>query len=214
MDNSGHVTCEIVNADGTTSTGAYDLVPILDAFVEAHPDFSYRGAKAVLALTGYNGLFGYRTHPEGRMLFGEEQYEKNVADVQAIAEALRESGYELGCYTYSNSSYGKYSLSQIQSDMNQWMDEVTPILGNFDIMVFAQNSDINSGVLYSGEKFEYLKNLGFQYFLGFCSEGDPFTFIGEDYVRQGRLLVTGANIRNNSAWFNGIFDTADLLDEG
>lgn len=213
FDAEGNITCEMVNADGSVTTGAYDLVPILDAFVEEHPDFSYHGAKAVLALTGYNGLFGYRTHSEARAVFGEEQYEKDVAAVQSIAEALKESGYELGCYTYGNNAYGKYSLSQIQGDMNKWNDEVVPILGNLDIMVFAQYSDINSGVLYSGEKFEYLKSLGFKYFLGFCSEGDPFTFIAEDYVRQGRLMVSGINLKDNEKWFTGIFDTDDLLDE-
>jgi len=213
LDSDGSVTCEIVNADGSTSTGAYDLVPILDAFVEEHPDFSYHGAKAVLALTGYNGLFGYRTHAKARAKLGEEQYEKDVATVQQIAEALKESGYELGCYTYANNAYGKHSLSQIQSDMNKWIDEVVPILGELDIMVFAQNSDINSGVLYSGNKFEYLKSVGFKYFLGFCSEGNPFTFIAEDYVRQGRLLVTGSNVRNKSSWFANIFDTEGVLED-
>ena len=213
LDASGNVTCEIVNADGTTSTGAYDLVPILDAFVNEHPDFSYRGAKAVLALTGYNGLFGYRTHTEARAVLGEEQYEQDVASVQAIANALTESGYELACYTYGNNAYGKHSVSQIQSDMNKWLEEVVPILGTVDIMVFAQNSDINSGMLYSGSKFDYLKAQGFNYFLGFCSEGDPFTLIAENYVRQGRLMVTGSNLKNNAKWFNAIFDTENLLDE-
>ena len=212
FDSNGKIATEIVNADGSISTGAYDLVPILDAFVEEHPDFSYHGAKAVLALTGYNGLFGYRTHAEARAAQGEAQYEQDVATIQSIANALTESGYELACYTYGNNAYGKYSLSQIQSDMNQWMDEVTPILGDLDIMVFAQNSDINSGVLYSGEKFEYLKSLGFKYFLGFCTEGDPFTFIAEDYIRQGRLVVSGNNLSNNAKWFNTIIDTSDLLD--
>lgn len=214
LDTDGSVTCEIVNADGTVSTGAYDLVPILDAFVEEHPDFSYHGAKAVLALTGYNGLFGYRTHEAGREKFGEEQYQKDVASVQEIAAALVESGYELACYTYGNSAYGKYSLSQIQSDMNKWTSEVTPILGDVDIMVFAQNSDIKSSILYTGSKYEYLKSMGFNYFLGFCSDGDPFTFIADEYIRQGRLMVTGNNIKKNDIWFNGIFDTKDLLIEG
>ena len=213
LDDNGEVSCEIVNADGSISTGAYDLVPILDAFVKEHPDFSYHGAKAVLALTGYNGLFGYRTHAGARAKLGEEQYNKDVTTIQAIAAKLTESGYELGCYTYSNSAYGKLSLSQIQKEMNKWNDEVVPILGNLDIMVFAQNSDIKSGVLYSGSKFEYLKSQGFKYFLGFCSEGDPFTFIAEDYVRQGRLMVTGYNLQKNSKWFNTIFDTKDLLDD-
>lgn len=214
LDANGKVTCEMVDGDGNTVTGAYDLVPILDAFVEAHPDFSYRNAKAVLALTGYNGLFGYRTDPAGRKKFGEDEYAKNVETVQQIAAALKESGYDLGCYTYGNSSYGKYSLSQIQKEMNSWNEEVVPILGQIDIMVFAQNSDIKTSVLYSGSKFKYLKSIGFNYFLGFCNEGDPFTFIADDYVRQGRLLVTGGNIKSNAKWFSTIFDTKDLLVKG
>ena len=213
LDANGNVTCEMVNEDGSITTGAYDLVPILDAFIEEHPDFSYHGAKAVLALTGYNGLFGYRTHEKGRSKLGEEQYQKDVASVKAIAAALTESGYELGCYTYGNNAYGKHSLSQIQSDINKWNEEVEPILGDLQIMVFAQNSDIKTSILYSGNKFEYLKAQGFNYFLGFCSEGDPFTFIAEDYVRQGRLMVTGSNLKNNAKWFKTIFDTQDLLDE-
>ena len=212
LDAEGNVVAEYINADGSVSTGAYDLVPILDEFVEKHPDFSYHGAKAVLALTGYNGLFGYRTHPSARAVLGEEQYEKDVASVQAIANALKESGYELACYTYANNAYGRHSLSQIQSDMNKWMDEVTPILGNLDTFVFAQDSDIGDGMLYSGSKFDYLKSLGFKYFLGYCSEGNPFTVIAEDYVRQGRLLVSGSHINNQPKWFNDIFDTTDLLD--
>lgn len=214
LDTDGSVTCEMVNADGTISTGAYDLVPILDAFVEEHPDFSYHGAKAVLALTGYNGLFGYRTHEKGREKLGEEQYQKDVQTVQKIADALRASGYELGCYTYDNCAYGKFSLSQIQSDMNDWTTEVTPILGDIDIMVFAQNSDIKSSILYTGSKYEYLKSIGFNYFLGFCTDGDAFTFIADEYVRQGRLMVTGTNIKSHESWFKGIFETEDLLVEG
>lgn len=212
LDNNGNVAAELVNANGSISTGAYDLVPILDAFVEDHPDFSYHGAKAVLAMTGYNGLFGYRTDVDGRDQLGEEQYNKDVASVQAIANKLRETGYELACYTYGNNAYGDDYLSSIQADMNQWMDEVFPILGHVDIMVLAQGSDISDGVLYSGEKFDYLKSLGFNYFIGYCDDGRPFTFIAENYVRQGRLLVSQSNIQSNSHWFSSIFDTEKLLD--
>ena len=97
--------------------------------------------------------------------------------------------------------------------MSKWNDEVVPILGELDVIVFAQNSDINSGMLYSGEKYEYLKSIGFNYFLGFCSEGSPFTFIAEEYVRQGRLMVTGENLIHHSDWYDAIFDTEGLLDE-
>jgi len=213
LQSDGSFTCEMVDAEGDTLTGAYDLVPILDAFVKEHPDFSYHGAKAVLALTGYNGLFGYRTQPAGRELFGEDAYNKDVAAVQEIADAQKESGYELACYTYENNPYGIFALSEIQADLQKWNDEVVPILGQLDVMVFAQNSDIGSGMLYSGEKYDYLKSIGFNYFLGFCAEGDPFTYIDAEYVRQGRLMVTGENLTHNAGWFNGIFDTEGLLDE-
>lgn len=61
LDDRGKPVCEYMDQDGTVWIGEYDLVPILDRFVEEHPDFSYRGAKAILALTGYNGVLGYRT---------------------------------------------------------------------------------------------------------------------------------------------------------
>ena len=208
----GTVSCEMIDSEGNAVYGAYDLVPILDAFVAEHPDFSYQGAKAVLALTGYNGLFGYRTHPAGRETFGAETFINNAGIAQSIAETLRNTGYELACYTYENRPYGVYALSEIQADQQMWNDEVVPLLGAFDIMVFAQNSDINSGMLYTGDKYEYLKSIGYNYFLGFATEGDSFTFVADEYVRQGRLLVTGDTLSQYPNWYNGIFDTEDLLD--
>lgn len=213
LNDDGSFTCEMVDADGNLVYGAYDLIPILDDFIEAHPDFSYHGAKAVLALTGYNGLFGYRTHSAGRDLFGEDAYAKDMQSVQSIVEALKNSGYELACYTYGNRPYGVFSLSEIQADMNLWNDEVVSILGQMDIMVFAQKSDISETMLYSGEKFDYLKSLGFNYFMGFSNSGDSFTFIGDEYVRQGRILVTGENLIHHADWFNGIFNIENVLDE-
>ena len=213
LDNGGKVTCEMVNADGTITTGAYDLVPILDAFVDAHPDFSYRGSKAILALTGYNGLFGYRTNAAAREQLGEAQYAQDVSAIQSIAKVLTDSGYDLACYTYGNNAYGNYSLTQIQAEMTQWNDEVTPILGAINTMVFAQNSDINSGMLYSGEKFDYLKSIGFNFFVGYSADGDPFTFVSDNYVRQGRLHLTEENLQNNSSLFAPLFSMEGLLDD-
>lgn len=212
LDSSGNVTCEMVDANGNVITGSYDFIPILDEFVEEHPDFSYGGSKAVIGLTGYNGLFGYRTHPDGRATFGEVAYEQDVASVQAIAEALTESGYDLGYYTYENSAYSNYTLSMIQGEMNRWNAEVVPILGNLDYMIFAQESDIGSSVLYSGEKFNYLKSCGFKYFIGYDTDGVSFTYIAEDYIRQGRLMVTGKYLTYNSSWYSTIFDTSDVLE--
>ena len=59
----GRPACEMRLDDGSIAVGSYDLVPILEDFIDEHPDFSYRGARAVLTFTGYNGILGYRTAP-------------------------------------------------------------------------------------------------------------------------------------------------------
>ena len=81
-----------------------------------------------------------------------------------------------------------------------------------DMLVYAQNSDISSGTGYSGEKFETLRNAGFNYYLGFCDNGNPWVDIGSNYVRQGRILVSGSALQNNADWFTGMFDAASVLD--
>ena len=57
----GRVRNEYTDAEGTTHVGAFDVVPRLDDFLAEHPDFSLNGARGVLAMTGYDGVFGYRT---------------------------------------------------------------------------------------------------------------------------------------------------------
>ncbi len=210
--NGSSFTCEMVDAAGQTVTGDFDLVPILEKFIAKHPDFSYRGARATLALTGYNGLFGYRTHPGAKETFGETAYQQAVQEAKKVAAALRKAGYTLACYTYENIPYGSSSLTQIKGDMNRWTEEVVPILGNMDILTYAQLTDITNDPVYSGEKYETLYNLGFRYYLGFCDDGKPWASITDGYVRQGRIMVTGSNLAHHSNWFTNMFDAASVLD--
>ncbi len=205
-------TNEMVDASGQTVTGDFDLVPILEGFIEKYPAFSYRGARATLALTGYNGLFGYRTHPSAKETFGEIEYQSAIQSAKTVANALRDRGYSLACYTYENIPYGSSSLTQIKSDMNAWTNEVVPIIGNLDILTYAQLTDITSDPTYSGEKYETLYNLGFRYYLGFCEDGQPWATVTNGYVRQGRLMVTGSNLAHHADWFTNYFDASSVLD--
>ncbi len=213
LDAQGNLTCEMVDSSGNTVTGAYDLVPILEEFVQLHPDFSYKGAKAVLAVTGYNGLFGYRTHPAAKNTFGVAAYEAEVEGARKIAKALRDSGYEFACYSYENVSYKECSISQIKSDLQKWLNEVPSILGEVDIYVMAQNEDISSNKdAYSGDKFNILSDGGFNLFMGFSTDGAPWATVSGNHVRLGRIMVTGKNLKNNSGWFTDLFDAQSVLD--
>jgi hypothetical protein len=181
--------------------------------VEAHPDFSYRGAKAVIALSGHEGLFGYRTHPEYENQYGTAKHDEEVAGAKAIATALIRSGYDLACYTYGNVGYGNMSLEQIQEDQTKWLKEVTPIIGQTDILVYAKLSDIaDSSDEYSGETFAFLQQAGYRNFIGFTQNGSCWVNVKEDHMRLGRIMITGNNLLNNAAWFEEILDPMTVLD--
>jgi len=213
LDSDGSVVNEYVDASGNTLTGNYDLIPILDDFVAEHPDFSYNGAKAVIALTGHQGLFGHRTSAEHKETFGEAAHAQAVADATAVAQALIESGYELAYYTYSNSAYGSKDATYISKDLELWEQEVTPIIGAVDTIAFAQKSDITEGLIYMGDKHGVLQDAGFDYYLGFCNDGEPWAIVVDDYIRQGRILVGGSALSNNESWFAGMFDADAVIDK-
>ena len=212
IDANGNLTCEMVNSDGSVTTGAYDLVPILDSFVETHEDFSYKGAKAVLAVTGYDGLFGYRTTTAAGDIFGDDKRQEEIDQAIAVIQKLRETGYDIACYTYENIGYGDSEIDAIDADLSGWTNEVMPILQDVNIFVFAKSDIANASAIYSGEKYNKLAALGFKYFIGFCENGTPWQMITDSYVRQGRLMVTGNNLANNPAWFDGIFQVDAILD--
>ena len=210
LDSSGKLANEYVDKNGNTLTGEYDLIPILNSFISAHPDFSYQGAKAIISVSGSDGLFGYRTNP-GAKQWLKEKYDLEVENAKKIAEALRNDGYEIACYTYDNISYGKKSLDQVQDDLKKWKDEVTPILGNVDILVFAQENDLTENTPYSGDKFNALMNAGFRYYFGFCQDGKLWADVQDNYFRQARIMVKGASLKYNSSWFNDILKPIEIL---
>lgn len=210
LDSSGKLVNEYVDKNGNTLTGEYDLIPILNSFIAAHPDFSYQGAKAIISVSGSDGLFGYRTNPDAKEWL-KENYNQEVESAKKIAQAIRDDGYEIACYTYDNISYGKRSLSEIQEDLKKWKVEVTPILGDIDILVFAQESDLTNNTPYSGDVFNELMDAGFRYYFGFCLDGKLWADVQTNYFRQARIMVKGASLKYNASWFEGIIKPVEIL---
>jgi len=207
VDENGQITCQMVDAQGNTVTGNYDLVPILNDFIAGHPDFSYRGARAVLAPSGYDGIFGYRIDAATKAEKGQAYYDQQVQGASTLVNALREQGYELACYTYGNNSYGGISAAEIQTDLRSWAAEITPVMGQTNILVYAQNSEIEE---YSGSKYNVLQSAGFRCYLGFQTGTVP-AGAGSSHFLMKRLLVTGSQMAHSNT-YAGIFDAADILD--
>lgn len=198
---------ELVNADGSISTGAYDVVPILEAFIENNPGFSYKGSRATIAFSGYDGVLGYRINSKS---LSESRLQEEREGAAAIVKALQDAGYTLACYTYNNVNYSSKDASSIQSDLQKWAEQITPWIGQLDVLVFAKDGDISDEAVYSGSKFNVLYNAGFRYFLG---SGDaPWNQVNELYVRHNRISVTGTNLNKHAELFTGMFDASTVLD--
>lgn len=193
----GKPVCEMKMDDGSISVGAYDLVPLLDEFIEEHPDFSYRGAKAVLAFTGYNGILGYRTAASyGTAEYQAEHpdfnYEEEKAQAAKVAQALKDDGYELASHSWGHRDMGAISMEDFVTDTNKWDTEVAPLIGGTDIILFPFGSDISDWRPYKddNERFQYLKSKGFRYFCNVDSS-QYYVQIGTDHMRQGRRNLDG-----------------------
>lgn len=206
VDANGEIQCSMVNTNGTTVTGEYDLVPVLNSFIETHPDFSYRGARAILSISGYDGVFGYRTDPATKDEKGDSYYQDQITGAKNLINALRQEGYRIACYTYNNSAYGKISAAEIQSELRTWEAEVTPVLGDTNILVFAQNSELSE---YSGTKYNVLQNAGFRYYIGFTTNG--IGQINNNHILLKRLVVTGSQMTGSNV-YNNLFDASSVLD--
>ncbi len=195
---------EMTLSDGSVVTGAYDMVPILEAFIAEHPNFSYRGARATLAMCGYDGIFGYRITST---TLSQEDLAQEQADATALIKALRDAGYTIACYSYNNEAYSNDTT--IRNDLTQWTSKITPVVGEVDLLVFPRETDI--GTSYANNKrFDVLYENGFRFFMG--NSNNIFSEVGTNYVRHNRLMVTGSNLANHSAWFKDLLDTDGLLD--
>lgn len=200
---------ELVNADGSVSTGSYDVVPLLEDFIGENPDFSYRGARAIIAFTGYDGVLGYRINST-KLSAADLQAEREGA--AAVIDALKNAGYKLACYTYDNYEYADMTATKIQADIQKWEEKITPWIGDVDILVFARNGgDIAGAESYSGNsKFNVLYNAGFRYFLAAADES--WSQVSDLYVRHTRLNVTGTGLLNGADKYAEYFDAAAVLD--
>ena len=226
LDENGQVKAEYIEDDGSVSVGNYDLVPILDEFISQHPDFSYRGRKGVLAMTGYNGVLGYRTdiaYKTGENLQDNQRefleshpdfdYEAEVAEATKVAEAMKATGWEFASHTWGHMNATDRSAEDLQTDNEKWEAYVAPILGKTDMIIFAFGADIGGWEGYSMDnpKFAYYKSRGYNYYCNVDSS-QYFVQITDEYFRQGRRNLDGYRMYYNPDLLSDLFDVSEVWD--
>ena len=226
VDSNGEIKNEYIEDDGSVSTGDYDMVPLIDTFVKEHPDFSYHGRKGILAMTGYDGVLGYRTdiaYKTGKKLQDDQKkflkdhpdfnYKQEVKNAKKVAKAMKAEGWEFASHTWGHKDVAATSLDDLKRDDKKWKKYVAPILGETDMIIFAFGADIGSWEGYSAdnEKYEFYKSQGYRYFCNVDSS-QYFVQITDDYFRQGRRNLDGYRMYYNPEMLSDLFDVSEVWD--
>ena len=226
VDENGDVKNEYIEDDGSVSTGDYDMVPLIDTFVQEHPDFSYHGRKGILAMTGYDGVLGYRTdiaYKTGKNLQDDQKkflrdhpdfdYKQEVKNAKKVAAAMKAEGWEFASHTWGHKNVASTSLKDLKRDTKKWKKYVAPVLGKTDMIIFAFGADIGSWEGYSSDnaKYEFYKSQGYRYFCNVDSS-QYFVQITDDYFRQGRRNLDGYRMYYNPEMLSDLFDVSEVWD--
>ncbi len=210
----GYPTCEYMDKEGNITFGDYDLIPLLEKFIQEHPDFSYHGARAIIGVTGYEGVFGYRTKPSYEAALGSDRYQKECEDAKAVAQCLRDHGWILASHSYGHPRYGNISADRVEADSTKWENTVQPIIGDCDVILYPNGSDIEGAERYTFDnaKFKVLYEDGYRYFFNV----DSHTFwvqLGSNYYRGGRRNLDGYRMYHNPEMLEDLFDVDEVFDK-
>jgi hypothetical protein len=126
LDATGDVRVKVVGPNGQTRVTDQDLIPLVDEFVARHPEFSAQGAKGLLGLTGYEGLFGehHLDRPAARVR------------VRALVARLEAAGWTFASHTYGHIDLGADSLPTIAADSARWKATARGLLPTTDMLIY------------------------------------------------------------------------------
>ncbi|MBQ3092501.1 MAG: hypothetical protein IJC44_08250 [Clostridia bacterium] len=210
VDENGRVVTIVKDADGTEhATYDGDVMPILDSFVLEHPEFSFRGAKGIVAETGYAGAFGYRITDLD--WFTPDEQKAMLAKVEEIAQALRNWGWQISSHSYTHNQYWNkltITMDEMAYDTGRWKNEIEPYVGETNI--FISPFGVHFGA--DEERFRYLIEEGG--FNIYCPVGSNMNaWFEDDVFYMERLNLDGYTmIKHPERVSNHFFDPALVLD--
>lgn len=234
VDADGKVKIQYTDAQGNVSIGDYDVLPRLNTFLDAHPDGAYKGARGMAAMTGYNGVFGYRTdaaYKTGELLDKTQaawlkahpdfNWEEDVAQATKVAKAVKASGWEFACHTWGHLSVTGKSVESLAADQDRWQNTVANITGKTDTIIFAHGNDIGTWRDYdasTNDVYAYFKRMGYNFYANVDATSEYWVQIRKDYVRQGRIDCDGLQMwraKSGAAKtnvFENFFNVNDVFD--
>jgi hypothetical protein len=227
MNNDGYMEKLIIGEDGDiwgyghdpagnlVISQDYTAVTILDKFVKEHPDFSLGGVKGCIALTGYEGILGYRTNTDSAIDTSEFHLNRKqeIARVRPVITRLKETGWYFATHSYGHIGIASRSLETVKKDAQRWLDEVGSLVGETQIFIYPfgerlDGDDVNK----TGPAFKYYHEIGFRLFASVGKE--PYSKIKSDIaaVICDRMHADGNTLRFERNRYMKFYDAAEVFD--
>ena len=210
LDKNGNLasSTRINNTEDISYTN--EFIPLLESFINKHPDFSLNGAKATINLTGYDGILGYRTQSKNTI-----NREQEINAVKPIIKKLKQNGWNFASHSYGHYHMKKISLEQFKNEVDLWKTEVETLIGKTKIYVYPYGEweVYKNGEL--SEKHKLLQDAGFELFCGVGMKSF-FSYLptkNKDKVLfMDRKVIDGSTLRKNDENLHAFFDPQKVYD--
>ena len=197
IDANNEVTAVIRNPQGVEiESRTAEVFPIVDDFVKEHPEFSYRGAKGMLGITGSWGVMGY-----------DPKIASEAATAKEIADRLKELGWEFVSHSYTHAD-GKYfsedsTLEGVKEDTELFKKWIVPIIGDSNVFIAP------FGITLKGELYQYFIDEGYTFYLNVDRRSQP-KIIGKS-VLMPRINLDGFVMNKDKAYITEHFFDVDKV---
>ncbi|MBN1501009.1 MAG: hypothetical protein JW982_12685 [Spirochaetes bacterium] len=196
IDDDGKLSEKVYNGSSIEIMRGRSFITLIDEFVDKHPDFSFSGKKGLIALTGMDGILGYRSNSS----------KKEVRAARKVADYLKNAGWYFASHTYSHINIRKNDAAYIEIDDLKWKNEVSSITGETGHFVFPLGSSPSE----NSRQFDYLLKSGYSFF---WSVGVDQEFrVEKNYIFMNRLAADGKCVTGKYGDVSGLFNIKKAVD--
>jgi len=178
-----------------------DVVTYTEVFLKQYPDFAVRGARGIIALTGYEGVLGYKTH-----LLNAPEYQQEKEEAMKVVKRLKELGWRFASHSWGHANMPDVPMERFTRDTNRWDAEVRPVIGDTDLFIYPFGARVED----IPERHRILRNHGFNVFFGV---GLGFTTRErQTHLYMDRRNVDGNHFRTFRNRDDKVFDFDKVID--
>jgi hypothetical protein len=199
IDENDEISAVIRNLEGVEIVSrTAEVFPIVDDFVKEHPEFSYRGAKGMVGITGSWGVMGY-----------DPKIASEAAEAKKIADRMKELGWEFVSHSYTHAGGIYFSenstLEGVKEDTELFKKWIVPIIGDSNVFIAP------FGVTLKGELYQYFIDEGYTFYLNVDRRSQP-KILGKS-VLMPRINLDGFVMNRDKAYITEhFFDVDEVYD--